>query len=365
MTTSSDPIVPVAAIDVSWMTGVLRQARLLGPDDDVAELTRETCGTGQLADSYRFTLGYRAPAAGPASVVGKFPSEDETSRAFGRQSGYYRNEIRFYEEIAPGLNSLRLPAVVHAALAENETDFVLLMEDLAPARVVDQLVGCSIDEAALVMEQAAALHAGSWERPQLAGVSWLGGTVASFTAITDGFPATVAAFPEAFGDLVPAEHLDEARKLLDLLEPWKAVLAVQRCLWHSDLRADNLLFDAQAGAVPIAVLDWQGVGYGCGTIDIAYYLSTSLTTEDRRAHERDLVRLYHDKLVALGVGGYSAEQCWEDYRVMAIHPLQTGIFGLGAVKRSERGDEMWRVWIERSAAHTQDLDSFRALEGRR
>jgi hypothetical protein len=112
--------------------------------------------------------------------------------------------------------------------------------------------------------------------------------------------------------------------------------------------------------MPVAVLDWQGVTYACGTLDVAYFLGTSLTTEGRR----DLVAHYHAALVARGVTGYSADECWEDYRLLAIHPLQTGVFGLGAVKRSERGDEMWRNWIDRSANMTRDLDSFTLLAER-
>ena len=37
---------------------------------------------------------------------------------------------------------------------------------------------------------------------------------------------------------------------------------------------------------------------------------------------------------------------------------------MGAVKRSERGDEMWRQWIARSAQLTRDLDSYTALKAR-
>jgi hypothetical protein len=66
-------------------------------------------------------------------------------------------------------------------------------------------------------------------------------------------------------------------------------------------------------------------------------------------------------LVAHGVTDFSEAECWDEYRLLAIHPLQTGVFGLGAVKRSDRGDRMWRNWIERSAIMTRDLDSFALL----
>lgn len=354
-------VVPLESIDAAWLTDALVRAGAL--DGRVVAVEREPCGTGQLADTYRFAVAYDPPGSGPATIVGKFPSEDATSREFGRQSGYYRNEIRFYEELAPTL-SVTLPTPLHAALADDETEFVLLMDDLSPARVVDQLVGCTPDEAALVMEQAARLHSGSWRSRALAQVGWLQGTAASFAGVTDAFADLTAGFGATYGDLVPEADVQEAAKLNEHLDAWKAVFSDPLCLWHSDLRADNLLFDARGGEVPVAVLDWQGVGYGCGIIDVAYFLGTSLTTEDRRAHERDLVRLYHETLTGHGVEELDADTCWEAYRLTAIHGLQVGVFGVGAVKRSERGDAMWRCWIERTAAQTRDLDSFAALAAR-
>ncbi|HEY2225976.1 phosphotransferase [Actinomycetospora sp.] len=358
----AEDVVAVGDVDAAWLAGVLTAAGSLR-DGTVTRVTRETCGTGQLADSYRFSLEYEPAGAGPATVVGKFPSEDAASRDFGRRSGYYRNEIRFYEEIATTL-SIAVPTPVHAALAADETEFVLLMEDLSPARIVDQLVGCTADEAATVLEQIAAVHAGSWRSSELAAVDWLAGTSTSFVGVTDAFPGLTASFADTYGDLVPQADIEEAAKLNDHLEAWKDVLNTPQCLWHSDLRADNILFDVNAGARPVALLDWQGVGYGPGTIDVAYFLGTSLATETRREHERDLVGTYQRALVAHGVDDYTAEQAWTDYRLQAIHALQTGVFGLGAVKRSERGDRMWRDWIARAAAHTRDLDSFAVLAAR-
>jgi hypothetical protein len=353
------PVVSPDEVDARWLTGILTSAGVLG-SGRVTGVTREPCGTGQLADSYRFTLDYDRPGIGPATVVAKFASEDAASRDYGRRSGFYRTEIRFYNEIAGGLG-MSLATPIHAALAENETDFVLLMEDLAPARSVDQLVGCTPDEAALVVEQAAALHAASWRDPALSGRPWLTATTAIFDHVTDNFADTVEAFPTLCGDLVPESDLAEARKLCAHTEAWKAVFRDPQCLWHSDLRVDNVLFDAQDGIRPAVLLDFQGVGLGKGTIDLAYFLATSLTTEDRRTHERDLVALYQRELTARGVAGYGPEECWRDYRVHAVHALQVGVFGLGAVKRTERGDQMWKVWIDRAAAHTRDLDSFTAL----
>ena len=65
----------------------------------------EPVGTGQMADTTRFSLVYDAPGAGPASVVGKFASADEQSRATGLALRAYEIEIRFYREVAARVSS--------------------------------------------------------------------------------------------------------------------------------------------------------------------------------------------------------------------------------------------------------------------
>ena len=185
-----------------------------------------------------------------------------------------------------------------------------------------------------------------------------------FTQVSDNFAQVLKTFPELCGDLVPDADLQEARKLIPLVAQWKAVFSEPQCLWHSDLRADNVLFDTQGGTHPVTVLDWQGLGFGRGTIDVAHWMGTSMETDTRRKHERELITHYHQSLQRNGVSDYSAEQCWNDYRLQAIHGLQVGVFGLGAVKRTERGDQMWKVWIRRTAAQVRDLDSFDLLANR-
>jgi aminoglycoside phosphotransferase (APT) family kinase protein len=303
------------------------------------------------------------PHAGPATLIGKFPSKDATSREFGHSSGYYRSEIGFYNELAPTL-PVSAPTALHAALDSNGADFLLVMEDLAPARQVDQLVGCSADQSALALEQAAALHAATWHNTQLAALPWMQGPVNIFNYVTTHFASVIKTFPELCGDLVPEADLQEAAKLVGLANAWQAALSTQTCLWHSDFRADNLLFDADGGRRPVVVLDWQSCGFGPGTMDIALWLGTSMTLAQRRLHERALVSHYHQALLRHGVTGYSAEQCWDDYRLHAVHGLQVGVFGLGAVKRTPRGDQMWKTWIERTAAQVRDLDSFSLLAQR-
>mgnify|MGYP006147111749 CR=1 FL=1 len=74
--------------------------------------------------------------------------------------------------------------------------------------------------------------------------------------------------------------------------------------------------------------------------------------------ERDLVDAYHRRLVALGVEGYPAEECWDDYRFgMLQGPLVT-VFGQAYGTRTERGDRMFAVMTSRCCAAIRDLGTL-------
>src|SRR6185295_2106061 len=85
--------------------------------------------------------------------------------------GFYLNEVSFYRECSftPGL---RTPAVYYSDIDSTATSFVLLLEDLASARIADQVVGCPPADATHVMDAAAALHSYWWNNPELDQLSW-------------------------------------------------------------------------------------------------------------------------------------------------------------------------------------------------
>ena len=87
MTPSGIEIRPSAAVTAKWLTDVLRHA---GHAATVAGFDARRVGSGQVAESVRFTLSYVGDANGaPASVVGKFPSTDPVSRNTGIVFGNY------------------------------------------------------------------------------------------------------------------------------------------------------------------------------------------------------------------------------------------------------------------------------------
>jgi hypothetical protein len=142
-----------AAIDAVWMTNALEDAGV-ARGAKVIELHLDgLIGTGQMGRNARYCLTWDEPDGRPASVVGKFPTDDPTGRATGFNENTYVKEFRFYTEIRPTV-SVRTPIVWVAEFDAEARAFVFIMEDLKDSRQGDQFHGLTADEAALAVEQA-------------------------------------------------------------------------------------------------------------------------------------------------------------------------------------------------------------------
>ena len=166
-------------VTAGWLTEVLQQG---GHEAEVATFTWQNIGTGQVGQNVRFSLTY-APGkdTGPETLVGKFASGDPTSRATGSAQNNYLKEVRFYQQLRSTLD-IRTPEVLFTDIDTATDDFCLMMEDLAPAVQGDQLAGCSVDEAALALHEAAGLHAPRWGDARLEAMEWLGRQTAESTS---------------------------------------------------------------------------------------------------------------------------------------------------------------------------------------
>lgn len=342
------------ALTPRWLTHVLASAGVLD-GATVTDVDLTPVGTGQLATSVRLRLRYDKPVPAPPTLVAKLPATDPTSLATAKTLRAYEVEVRFYQELAPDL-PIRTPAVHCADIDVDSGRFVLLMEDLAPARQGDQLAGCSVAEAALAIGELVKLHAPRWGDPALAGYDWLHRDNER-ALLLEIAPPLWGGFCERYADrLGPEVHeagsalfADFGRYLAGDEGPWTIV--------HRDFRLDNLLFGDRGGSVPIAVVDWQACTHASGLIDVAYFIGAGLLTDVRREHERDLVRRYHDGLVAAGVRDYGWEQCWTDHRLGSFAGFLTAVVAPMMVERTERGDDMFMAMVRRHARHVLDLDA--------
>lgn len=353
------------ALTPEWLTQALRQTGTIssvavkGFD---AEMIGEGVGLmGQLA---RLKLHYEGSEPGaPRSLIAKFPAAIEENREVGNELRFYEREARFYEEIADEVE-LRTPRCYYGAMDIETDEYVLLLEDLAPARVADQLTGCSGQEAELAILELAKFHATWWESPRLAEIDWMPYTSDPVNkSAEESYQRSWGPFLERFGDKLPKPVLETAEglgsnvgNLLDqLAEPPRTII-------HGDYRADNLFFATPEGGAPLAVIDWQISSRGRGVYDIAYLMSQSVRLEERRAREMELLRSYHRTLTENGVRGYEFDQCLHDYRLATLFCLVYPVIIIGRLDVSnERGVALATAMLERSVAAIVDLNAGELL----
>jgi hypothetical protein len=359
----SIPIVGPGDVTPAWMTSALRAA---GLDVRVGAVAGRKIGTGQVGESVRFSLAYDIAAPGaPATVVGKFPSPDPDSRAVGVGLGNYRREVRFYLDLAAGAQ-VTTPRCLFADVDPTTSDFVLLMEDLAPAVPGDQLRGVSVGEAELVLGEAAKLHASHWDDRSLDRLPWVSDSDAAPKGVGGETVSDLwAGFLDRYGERVTPRCRMIGRGVVEGYEVFKSGYQGPRCLIHSDFRPDNMMFGTSAGGYPVAVVDWQSYGLGCCMADVSYFMAGALSTDERRVHERPLLRGYHAGLISRGVKDYDFEQLWRDYARYSFALFNMAFIASMIVGRTPRGDEMFFTMLEGGADMVMDHGGLDILSAER
>lgn len=290
-------------------------------------------------------------------MVGKFPAVDAVSKQTGVGMGLYAREVAFYREMAASV-AIITPRAYVAEYDPESGDFILLMEDLAPARQGDQLSGCGLKDAETAMLEAAALHGPRWADPALDGYAWLNRRSASDGTIEGLLPVVVAAFHERYEAMLEPEFMALCQEMPAVIGAFNADETSPICVQHGDFRLDNILFDVQGGGKRMATLDWQTVGAGPGLLDVSYFLSAGLRPAERRANEIELVRAYHGELQRFGVTGYDWDHCWRDYRRFAVHGVFMAVFSSIVVERTPRGDQMFMAMARGACAQALEHQAF-------
>lgn len=380
----------VEALTPEWLTQALGP-KWLGAAR-VSKVESEPLGegegfVGELARLH-LSLDGDAPEA-PRSLVAKLPTQVAENRALGEMLGAYEREVFFYRELAADVG-YRTARVYYAAMDENPASeygpalirfvdrlpfflirllmrffrwaagkstrrYLLLIEDLAPAELGDQLEGRAPEHCHAIVRHMARCQAGFWEDPRLSGRHWMTQLDLGLRIGHDIFRGSRSGFEQRFAALLDAEDR-EALAWLDLhaVELARALHAqAPATLMHGDFRLDNLFFDDRAEPL---VVDWQGVGRAPGVHDLAYFLSGTLPPETGAGDELDLLRSYHAALVGAGISGYDFADCLRDYRrclLLGLHRMVTiDWVDLG----EERGADLIRRWVDRVLARIRGLD---------
>jgi aminoglycoside phosphotransferase (APT) family kinase protein len=151
--------------------------------------------------------------------------------------------------------------------------------------------------------------------------------------------------------------VDNGRFIADNYRAVAALVdAPPHTVMHGDAHPGNIYFcGGKAG-----LLDWQFVRRGHPSRELAYTLITSLTPEDRRATQRDLLDGYRRALAAAGGPDLDRDELWLRYRQGAqyayVAPLITA--GMGGMQVEDIAME----GLRRGVAAIDDLETVAALK---
>lgn len=350
-----------------WLTEALRSTDSIGPSTSVTAFSTEIIGAGAgfIGQLARVTLEYdRDDAKAPKALIAKYPTLDPAGREIGNMFRFYEREARFYGEIA-GEVELRTPKPYFNGMDVEKGEYILLLEDLHPGRCGDQLESCAHAEVRMAVEEVAKFHATWWESRRLDEIDWM-------PRINDPVNLSAEAqyqqswepFLARWGDRLSPEMKAVGERFAPRVGAVLHKMADRpRTIVHGDFRLDNFFFECGEDT-PFAVIDWQIANRGIGAFDIGYLFAGNLKTEMRRSHEQELLRLYHDTLVANGVKDYSFDDLYEDYRTSVMFSFVYNVIGSGNLDyANERGMQMWTAWLDRTTAAIADLDAGATLPG--
>jgi len=333
-------------------------------DETIEGFSAEIIGVGEgfMGQLARVSLSYAndAPDA-PRSVIAKFASTKPETREMARDQNAYKREIGFYRDIGDDVG-VPVAACYYSDHLESSNHFVMLLEDLAPAVPSDQVMGTNREISREVIEQFAKLHAKWWNSDQLADYDW-----AKWVVKEMPIEQALALFEESMTQAEATGRFDaypEMKRLMPFLPPLFKLDPAHPfpfTLTHGDLRSDNIIQPSAAGG-RFAVIDWQLSGIGDPVNDIARWLVQSISIEDRRDTEQDLLKLYHDRLVEYGVKGYSYKKFINNYKTNLIVVLLMFSMSMDAIDQSsDRAKALFHRFYSRLDAALVDWEIEKPL----
>jgi len=322
----------ISDLKPGFFEDALRAAAVLGG----ARVQDASCrpiveGRGFVGQTLRCSITYERMGSGPeppSSVIVKMPAGDPGNRRLFGQFDLYRREVGFYQDLQAS-TPVPTPACYGSWYDPGSGDFLLLLEDLSPAQPADRIEGLPLSQAEQAVGAAARMHAHWWLDPALPNLDWLPAPTTQHLEVP--LPALYRKLWPAFEKRLDSNFPRSVRELgrhlkTSLPQVMDRLASPPWTLVHGDYQAGNIFYSPGSIA---GVIDWQVVMRGRGAADIAHLLVRSLSPDDRRRWEPELLGHYHHRLCDGGVEDYGLDDCRLDYQLALICE-----FGLGLVLES-------------------------------
>ena len=361
----SFPVSP-EGLNKEWLNQMLEESGSISEGEVIESFSFENIseGVGLLGVVVRVHLTYKTDTGGPASLVVKFASDITENRELANNMNLYEREVIFFNEIAKGLD-IPIPKCYFAAMDHNSGGDVIVLEDLFEYSLGDQIGGITAEQALMVVDVVAPLHAKYWGKaeeifPEMQRIDSEDFIERSAASFYNSWEKALERFPDYF----PDELTEALPAYVNAMEDiYREMGNRTKTVIHGDVRMDNALFgNGLPGLLPVILIDWQNIMISNPLYDIGWMMFTSLPVEIRRKCENDVLRRYVNKLESEGVVGYSIEQCEKDYDVALLFIIHFTILIAGLFDIStEEKKSLAETGLERSIAAFFDRDCLKLI----
>ncbi|MBL0925648.1 MAG: phosphotransferase [Sphingomonadaceae bacterium] len=348
--------VPLRATDITadWLSAAFRKG---GRNWQVEKVSIEDSESGTAS---RARLRLQGEGA-PETMFVKLAPVHVPTLVHTTAMGLGEAEARFYSEIRPRIG-LRAPQTYYSASDRKSGRYIILMEDLADRDVrfcrVPQPM--DVETAKEAIRQLAMLHAPFWRSAEFdTNLSWVPVRESvdevrmerALFYLSQG--RTLKRFVGVAPDSVVAKSANVYRYRHQLMRHWDAG---PQTLIHGDCHLSNwYMLDGEP-----CLADWQVVQRGQGIRDVSFFMIMSLSVDDRRRHESELLGLYVKCLNDAGIHEATLDWAEEGHRSYGVYSwicaIVTGAFG------AMQPEPVCRAFMERAGAAMLDLGSLDWLE---
>ena len=345
---------PSRLSEILRSSGALKSGEVIGVEPGAAISNR-----GLVSEVARLNVTYSPDATGdmPKALFMKASREDTHPEL--RDAA--RHEAEFYR-LAAQLSDLPIPRCYAAEADAGNGRSLLITEDLSDTHYSRALpIPPSNQECELIIDALARLHARLWGDAGL-GVE-LGTRMTSDRARqeADRLVQTLPAFYDFLGDTL----LPEQRRVYEGIVSSsflrssfdRHIRLAGVTLIHGDVHTGNIMLPRNPACDDVKLIDWQLWGVGVAALDLAF-LMLHWSTERRAALERPLLERYHTALLSHGVGGYTWQDCYDDYRRAVITMV---LVPIGQFRRGLPSGVIW-FGLQDATAAFRDLRCAELLE---
>lgn len=301
-------------ITVEWLNNVLEQSGHLAGHRVTTVISEDSDVPGQTAEIAKVQVTYDSDGCKlPMNFIAKYTSRNRVviDAVVNAYQQYWR-ETSFYRELPD--TGIPKPTCYHAEFRAESQEFILLLNDLAPA--VSPSWASTSAQVAQAISHLPPMHARFWNSPLLREKQWLVqfDDQDFYNAAAGAAAAAIPKIQSLFGE--------EAASTMRLLATWqKKIERVTEyvgsrpfTLVHGDYHSKQMFFPSDAGG-EFAVIDWQFSFVAQGAWDLARIMLVGQDIDSRRRSEDELITGYLDGLRDGGVEGYTMTELRDDLLV--------------------------------------------------